>query len=587
MMEPVGYYRMKSSRLDHGCSLHSHPLTTMNLRTLLLPFVILPSLFSILFAAPPPELTVLREQYEKAVTAPHDAAVSELNTKFNTALGNAVTAAKQAGKLEEVLAIQEDQKRLADKLPLPDDDEKTPEGLKKLRTIYRDQLAKLEAQRTANHTALLPAYTAKLKDLEAHLTKVDRIEEAKEVMTYREGLAAGAPTPQAVATANAPAAPSSPTAPAAAQPPKVRGDDRKAAEWLLGIGGEIQLSGGGTTDRIKDLAKLPKGRFEITNIWFPGGMAPIDVGEFDHLRGLQGLRVIKISGFNQTDEALSFVSTCPNLAIVDVQNWKTATGAWLRHLAPLRNLVSIYCITAAKSDASGISSLDGSSLNFVSLRDSATNDETLTHIAKLKKLQYVGLRKTNVTDAGVARLGHLSELKGLDVTETTVSIEGLKPLAHLKLDNLGFGKSAADVEGAAPELSLMFPKLESYSFAPGSVPTSALAAVAKAWHKLNDLKFATFTRFDDDAFQSVGPSLPELEQLFVFQTKITDNHLAQLAQCKKLRELNLELCPEITDASIPHLQAIKSLKVVYLKQTKITPDAITSLKKQRPDLSVK
>ena len=185
---------------------------------------------SLLLSAPPPELTVLRQQYEKAVTVPHEAAVSDLNAKFTTALGNAVTAAKQAGKLEEVLAIQEDQKRLADKLPLPDDDEKTPEGLKKLRAIYRDQLSKLEAQRSANHTALLPAYTAKLKDLEASLTKADRIEEAKEVMTYREGLATGvAPPAMAAPDAKTPEAPPAPVG-APLPPPSGKGDDRAARE---------------------------------------------------------------------------------------------------------------------------------------------------------------------------------------------------------------------------------------------------------------------------------------------------------------------------------------------------------------------
>lgn len=147
-----------------------------------------------LHAAPPAELTALQQQYEKAVLAPAAAAKAELDAKFITALGNAATTAKQAGKLDDLLAIQDDQKRLTEKLPLPDDDEKTPETLKKLRAIYRDQLAKLEAQRTANHTTLLPAYTAKLKELEATLTKADRIAEALEIKTYREGLgSAGVP----------------------------------------------------------------------------------------------------------------------------------------------------------------------------------------------------------------------------------------------------------------------------------------------------------------------------------------------------------------------------------------------------------
>jgi len=50
---------------------------------LLLPILILQlSSFVLSHAAPPPELTLLQEQYDKAVLAPHAAAVFDLNTKW-------------------------------------------------------------------------------------------------------------------------------------------------------------------------------------------------------------------------------------------------------------------------------------------------------------------------------------------------------------------------------------------------------------------------------------------------------------------------------------------------------------------------
>ena len=126
---------------------------------------------------------MLRTQYEKVlaerVTAPFEAALGALNTKFTAALDRVADEAKTAGKLDAVLAILEDKKRLASKFPLPEDDDATPDSLKKLRAIYREQLQKLEDQRTANHGAILPAYTAKLQALETTLTKADRIDEAK------------------------------------------------------------------------------------------------------------------------------------------------------------------------------------------------------------------------------------------------------------------------------------------------------------------------------------------------------------------------------------------------------------------------
>jgi len=72
-------------------------------------FVLL-SLFSpALRAASPPELTILRQHYERGLaekaTAPFDASLTALNTKFTVALDNAAAAAQQTGKLDDVLAI--------------------------------------------------------------------------------------------------------------------------------------------------------------------------------------------------------------------------------------------------------------------------------------------------------------------------------------------------------------------------------------------------------------------------------------------------------------------------------------------------
>ncbi|MBX7209990.1 MAG: hypothetical protein K1X78_16855 [Verrucomicrobiaceae bacterium] len=154
---------------------------------------------SLLPAAQPPELTVLRTQYDKAVaervSAPFEAALAALNGKFNAALENASAAAKQTGKLDDVLAIEEDKKLIAAGQVLPEDDARTPESLKKLRSIYREQWKKLDEQRMANHNAILPSYIARLQELEATLTKADRIDEAKELRQYREGLGVGAMKP--------------------------------------------------------------------------------------------------------------------------------------------------------------------------------------------------------------------------------------------------------------------------------------------------------------------------------------------------------------------------------------------------------
>ena len=189
----------------------------MNTRLLLILF----ALSSALSAAPPPELTVLRQQYEKAlaerVTAPFDANKTVLDAKFTTALDAALAEAQKTGKLDDVLAIEDDRKRITGKQPLPDtDDAKTPEPLKKLRAIYREQIKKLDDQRGTSHTALLAGYTVKLQDLETTLTKAGRIDEAKELRDYRTALSTASapiadtkPVPPATVPVPPPAVPSS------------------------------------------------------------------------------------------------------------------------------------------------------------------------------------------------------------------------------------------------------------------------------------------------------------------------------------------------------------------------------------------
>lgn len=170
-------------------------MTTFRLFTILL----LHFIFNILPAtsAPPPELTVLRQQYEKVfaerVMAVHEAAIAELDAKFKIALENALARAQRAGDLPTALAIQTDQKLLATGSPIPDDDPITPESLRNIRAIYREQLSKLIEQRNANGVTLQEPYISKLKGLETTLTKTGRLEEAKEVSDYRVSLSAEAP----------------------------------------------------------------------------------------------------------------------------------------------------------------------------------------------------------------------------------------------------------------------------------------------------------------------------------------------------------------------------------------------------------
>lgn len=338
-------------------------------------------------AAPPQELTALQQQYTFAVaervTSPYDTGAAALNEKFFAALANAAADAQKAGSLPEILAIDEDKKLIAAKQPLPEvDDEKTPESLKKLRGIYRAAAAKLMEQRQAAHAALLPAYTSRLQALESTLTKVGRLEEAKEVLKYRESVGTDLPPPAvAAATATSP--------PAAAKKneekaPKVKGDDRKAAEWVLSLGNRHRLVVD-DNKTIKSLPDLPKGTLSIKIIEIDGRFldAPVNGETIKVLAGLQELNILKVNHVPLGDPDFSFLPSLPALSTLEI-NDDTVTDDVVQHVAGCKEL------TMFKTH---------DNLRFTGA--------TLGQLEHLKKLVEFGAHKSGMNDAGMEQLAKL------------------------------------------------------------------------------------------------------------------------------------------------------------------------------------
>lgn len=156
-----------------------------------------------------PELKTLHEQFVKLqaerVTAPFEAEVAKLNSGFLGGLDRKIAEMKQKGDLDAVLALEAEKQavgrvfnsssaepkelktRSTAAIPA-EDDPATTAALKPLRQIYREAYAKLDATRAANLKLLTDPLSLRLKQLESTLTQQNRIEHAKTVREYREGL---------------------------------------------------------------------------------------------------------------------------------------------------------------------------------------------------------------------------------------------------------------------------------------------------------------------------------------------------------------------------------------------------------------
>ncbi|MBX7209984.1 MAG: hypothetical protein K1X78_16825 [Verrucomicrobiaceae bacterium] len=573
--------------------------STFHIRHLAASLLLVPC--ALLAAAPPPELTVLRTQYEKLlaerVTAPFDAAKADLDAKFTAALDRIADEAKKEGKLDAVLAILEDKKRLASKFPLPEDDDATPDSLKKLRVIYREQLQKLEEQRTANHGAILPSYTAKLQALETTLTKADRVDEAKEVMTYREALATpgstGAATPPM--TAEPRTASASTAGGAANSSARIKGDDRKAAEWVLGYAVDgtqtsvtVKESSGNKTCRTA--AELPKGKFVIVSFHLDGWGKPLPKPVTDedmmNLAGLAGLKWFQLNKIGITDEGLRFAATCPELERVVLHNLNLTDGMF-PHLTGLKKLNEILFNNAGRQITGvGLIHIKAAPLTALEFLSTGFSDEGMPHLASFKQLRRLSISGTPVTDAGLATLAGMKSLVSLHVLSTSVTIPALINLKGLDLSNLSVGSMANWKETSAqlPSLAAAFPNVVEFTMPRGGTFTGEdLAPLAAAFPKLKRLT-AQEAKLEAGAAQAIA-KLAKLEELNVWKSTATDDDVAAWQHLKSLHVISLG-GTQITDAALEVLARHKPLDKLDAANTQTTPAGLAAFKKKRPDVKM-
>jgi hypothetical protein len=84
------------------------------------------------------------------------------------------------------------------------------------------------------------------------------------------------------------------------------------------------------------------------------------------------------------------------------------------------------------------------------------------------------------------------------------------------------------------------------------------------------------TRINDDALAAIA-KLPNLEDLNLWHTRVTDDGIALLVD-SKLKRLNLDDITGIGDGATEHLAKITSLEFLHLGKTGVTDEGLEKLK---------
>lgn len=538
----------------------------------------------------PPELTTLQQQYDKLlverVTGIYDADVAKLNAGYLAGLDRAAAAAQSAGQLDTVLAIQKEKKLVQGggvanspsgsrdlASPAPSavpatDDEKTPEALKNLRTIYRTSLTKLDEQRTANHTALLTPYVTRLKQIEADLTKTGRIPDAVAVKSYREGLGTiPVPSAPAVVAATAPAAAvpmnetPTPTASKTKELTKnIKGDDRKAAEWVLSNWSKSSLW---VDERIvSSLEELPKGKISVNHISIDARFCKNGTpaaADFQVLAGLPKLRYLQLSGFDLKDDDLAFIRTLPGLTELLLSKLNLS-DAFIPHLTGLRGLSRLEindCPSFTGSTLDQLAALP--QLSSIRTWKCPVTDAAVPGIAKLPKIESLILETTRITDACLPAIQGMKQMRKLFINSTKITPAGLAATPMPQIEHLGANKlSGRPLREIAPIIAPAFPNVFVIQISYDVEAAEDIAALAH-FKKLKGL----------DLYGSVANAA-----------------WAGLAELQTLAGMTYDWASPLPDEALPVLAGLKKLKRLTIKNGTPSETSLAAFKKQRPDVKV-
>lgn len=317
--------------------------------------------------------------------------------------------------------------------------------------------------------------------------------------------------------------------------------DRRAALWVLSVGGSIRIRLAGQNNQIIPVTNLPAEPFELceVNLNYNPRVTDNDLAYFGELKGLT---VLHLRGTKITDAGLFYLKKLKSLKDLDLVDCKHISDGGLSHLRELTNLDRIWVYATPIGNDGLIHIKELKNLTSLNVGYTKVTEAGLDHILELKNLTYLHIGGAKITDAGVARLKELKALRHLDINGNPITDAGL---AHLK---------------DLPDLIWM------------NLSTTEITDVGlihlQEMKKLTRLEFRKNKGLTDAALVHLG-KMSQLTTLVLEELNITDAGLIHLKGLKNLTHLSLAGTP-VTDAGLAHLNSMRSLDDLNLSNTRVS-----------------
>jgi serine/threonine protein kinase len=404
------------------------------------------------------------------------------------------------------------------------------------------------------------------------------------------------------------------TKPAAkrADPPKKEvSDDRKAAEWVLSVGGEVCVNN--RNHKIRAVKDLPADPLTLTWVELNGlGDRVTDEG-LAHLRGCRELAVALIWGASVTDAGAEHLKELTKLTFLTFGSTKL-TDAGLRHfkgltelrslgvsftgvtnagLVELKGLPHLASINAGKTGVTcaGFEPFKGSpTLRELVLGENPLTDADVDHLAALHALDELWLHETQLSDTGLLKLTPLKRLATLNVAKTKVTAEGVKALAKAlpRCKITWDGGVIEPTEKVSPDrrAAEWVLSVGGYVRLRGQADNWIAKAVdlSQGEFAVAGVRLGYCTKVDVAGMALVA-GCAALEEFSAHHSSLTDECVAHLQELTTLTHLNFGGCVAVTDRIAPHLKKLTALKFVDFNRTSVG-DAVAEHLGGCPDLEL-
>lgn len=338
--------------------------------------------------------------------------------------------------------------------------------------------------------------------------------------------------------------------------------DRRAAEWVLSIGGNVSaINEAGKTLDISNRAPLPPEPFQV-NIVDIAQNAKVGDEELKKLRGLSGLTHLSIWGTSISDQGLANLTNEGRLPLPNLLNLSLGeteiTEAGLGYLAGSRQLAVLNISDTRISDLSVLPNFP--QLSKLDIRDGQIAAEALAELKAIKTLKSLTLDGTQVADLGSQ---HTLALGAITVLNVQCNGAEFDPIVFQGLDEL------ADLQLISPPNSLFvesfwmtvasLPKLTSMSFA--NCLTNETLAGLQPMPQLRKFHLG-FAKASVARIPDAAEKLPNLIDLANIGAELTDNDALQLQKFSRLTQLDVTV-NQITAVGIEKLRkALPACRII-------------------------